>query len=79
MNKKLKDIGTGASVAGVTIIASSNIIPGISGCTGACGACGLTCLVPIVGISSILFFSIASKKLKLRVGKSLIKSNKLIK
>lgn len=64
MNKKLKDIGAGASVAGVTIIASSNIIPGISGCTGACGACGLTCLAPIVGISSILLIAI-TKKIKI--------------
>ncbi|HEY5588973.1 MAG TPA: hypothetical protein VIK86_08465 [Candidatus Paceibacterota bacterium] len=75
MNKKIKNVGTGAGIAGITIAASTNVIPGIGGCTGSCGACGLTCLAPILGISSILFFSIVGKRLKLKAGKMIIKFN----
>jgi hypothetical protein len=66
MNKKFKDIGTGVGVAGMSIVASANVIPGINGCTGSCGACGLTCLVPIAGIASVYIFSITRKKIKLK-------------
>lgn len=72
MNNKIKEIGTGMGVAGISVAATSNFIPGIGACTGTCGACGLSCLVPIVGISSIYLFSVAKKKFK-------IKPNKIIK
>ncbi|AGK98930.1 hypothetical protein [Clostridium pasteurianum] len=73
MNNKIKEIGTGIGVAGISIAATSNFIPGVGACTGTCGACGLSCLVPLVGISSIYFFSAAKKKFKIK-HKKIVKS-----
>lgn len=70
MNNKIKEIGTGIGVAGISIAATSNFIPRVGACTGTCGACGLSCLVPIVGISSIYLFSVAKKRFKIKHNKT---------
>lgn len=70
MNKKIKDIGTGVNVAGISVVASLNVIPGTSGCTGICGACGFACLVPIAGVASLMLFSSTIKKFKFKSKKT---------
>ncbi|KJR44571.1 hypothetical protein UF75_5054 [Desulfosporosinus sp. I2] len=67
MNKKIKDIVTGIGISGISVFSSANIVPGIRGCTGSCGgACGFACLVPIVGISSLMLFSSTREKFKFK-------------
>lgn len=71
MNNKIKEIGTGIGVAGISVAATSNFIPGVGACTGTCGACGLSCLIPIAGISSIYLLSVAKKRFKIRNNKAI--------
>lgn len=70
MNNKIKEIGTGIGVAGISVAATSNFIPGVGACTGTCGACGLSCLIPIAGISSIYLLSVAKKRFKIKHNKT---------
>lgn len=70
MNNKMKEIGTGIGIAGISVAATGNFIPGLGACTGTCGACGLSCIVPIVSISSVYLLSTVKKNFNIKHNKA---------